>query len=81
MPTRSCTRLSTARTRSGSCSREERDHHPEEADSSVTDALVTAAFGVITDGMFAIGSAFVTHAKKTEKLVEAAIAELKALDL
>lgn len=43
--------------------------------------LINAALGVATDDMFAIGSAFVTHAKKTEKLVETTTAELKALSL
>ncbi|MGN8820160.1 hypothetical protein ACTNC1_04635 [Atopobiaceae bacterium HCP3S3_A4] len=43
--------------------------------------LINAALGVATDDMFAIGSAFVTNAKKTEKFAETATAELKALDL
>ncbi|MEE8680841.1 MAG: hypothetical protein SOH69_03170 [Olsenella sp.] len=43
--------------------------------------LINAALGVATDDMFAIGSAFVTNAKKTEKFVEMTASELKALSL
>lgn len=81
LPTRSCPHPSTARVRSESCSREEQDHRPEEPDSSVTDVLINAALGVATDDMFAIGSAFVANAKKTEKFVEMTASELKALSL
>lgn len=43
--------------------------------------LINAALGVATDDMFAIGSAFVANAKKTEKFVEMTDSELKALSL
>ena len=58
------------------------DQQVEDVDVIPTGSLaLNAALGVATDDMFAIGSAFVANAKKTEKFVEMTASELKALSL
>lgn len=49
--------------------------------AGVTDAVINAAPDVATDNMFSIGSVFGTNMKKTEKLVETTVSELKTLSL